>query len=606
MKTKIALLAIFLAFIMTGCYNSNEENATLTLNLGGSSSSYSASALTNWPPTDAERSSLKYDVKLSKSSEEITATFSGSDLITFNVTPGGWVIEVTAYSDGELYASGVIGVTLRPGQNRVSILMHRDGKYELSIKILQSEIYLQQGGDHTFTIEPSFGLKNKDDFAKSSNPYKWTVSENKSNNTTINQSGYLKVGSDEPPNTKLTIRAAYINDESIYGTAIVTVSDLNDALPPSIQTHPQDKIYSVGETETLTVEAILLGSGTLSYQWYYNSIDSNSGGTKINGATDAEYILPIGTTDMFGITTYYYVEVTNTDSAAIGKKDAMTTSNVAAVDVTSQYIVTFNGNDASGTVPPVQFADNGAAIKLPNQGSLSQTGYTFAGWNTKIDGTGTNYSTGSSYTPTGSITMYAKWTPKPVEITLDNNGGNGSVTSISGKVYDETLGTALPENSSSNIPTRDGHTFMGWSTNSGTANTVNFDSNTVINEANGVDNADSSPTLTLYAVWSSTPIFTITFEAIIDQASSTIDTGLIISRSGSTKTGTIMVSGTVSGEFSSFKWYIDGTATTITTSSITLDAANNTYNGVGQHELTLEVVKGGFQYNKTITFTVTN
>ncbi|MCL2154560.1 MAG: hypothetical protein FWH53_02725, partial [Leptospirales bacterium] len=167
MKTKIALLAIFLAFIMAGCYNSNEKNATLTLYLGGNSNSYSASALTNWPPEDPQLGLLIYDVKLSRSSEEITATFSGSDLITFTVTSGDWIIEVTASSDGELYAYGFTGVTLRPGQNRVSILMRRAGKYELSIKILQSEIYLQQGGDHTFTVEPSFGLKNKDDFVKS-------------------------------------------------------------------------------------------------------------------------------------------------------------------------------------------------------------------------------------------------------------------------------------------------------------------------------------------------------------------------------------------------------------------------------------------------------
>ncbi|MCL2155222.1 MAG: InlB B-repeat-containing protein [Leptospirales bacterium] len=514
MKTKITLLAILLAFIMTACYNSNEKNATLTLYLGGSSSSYSASSLTNWPPTDAERSSLIYDVKLSKSSEEIAATFSGSDLITFNVTSGDWIIEVTAYSDNELYAHGVTGVTLRPGQNRVSILMQRAGIYEFSIKILQSEIYLQQGGDHTFTVEPSFGLKNRDDFAKSPNPYKWTVLGKNSSNTYIDSSGYLKVGLDEPPNTILKVTVECITNNSTKpGTAIVTVSDSNNALPPSIETHPQDKIYSVGETETLTVEAILLsGNGILSYQWYSSTTNSNSGGTPLPGETNASYTLPIGTTGMLGITTYYYVEVTNTDSTAIGYKTAMTPSNVAAVKVTSQHIVTFNGNGASGTAPTTQFVDNGSTITLPNQGSLLKTGHIFAGWNTKIDGTGTDYDAGSSYTPTGSVTLYAKW--------------------------------------------------------------------------------------------NSTPIFTITFADIIDQAPSI--TGPTISLSG---TGGYSTAENISVDnpfdYTEFNWYIDESRSAASRSFfIDLDATNNTYNGVGLHYLTLELTKDGIQYNKTITFEV--
>jgi uncharacterized repeat protein (TIGR02543 family) len=40
---------------------------------------------------------------------------------------------------------------------------------------------------------------------------------------------------------------------------------------------------------------------------------------------------------------------------------------------------------------------------------LTRTGYTFGGWNTNANGTGTNYSAGVSYTPTGDITLYAKW-----------------------------------------------------------------------------------------------------------------------------------------------------------------------------------------------------
>jgi len=84
---------------------------------------------------------------------------------------------------------------------------------------------------------------------------------------------------------------------------------------------------------------------------------------------------------------------------------------------TAIYKVTFNANGGSGTVPGVQSVPAGSAITLPNQGSLTRSGYDFGGWNTKTDGKGTNYSVASSYTPTGSITLYARWiqagTPPP-------------------------------------------------------------------------------------------------------------------------------------------------------------------------------------------------
>jgi len=40
----------------------------------------------------------------------------------------------------------------------------------------------------------------------------------------------------------------------------------------------------------------------------------------------------------------------------------------------------------------------------------TQTGYTFAGWNTNSSGTGTNYAAGASYTTNAALDLYAKWT----------------------------------------------------------------------------------------------------------------------------------------------------------------------------------------------------
>jgi len=73
------------------------------------------------------------------------------------------------------------------------------------------------------------------------------------------------------------------------------------------------------------------------------------------------------------------------------------------------YTVTFNANGASGTPPAKLTANAGSSVTIPAQGSLTKSGYDFDGWNTNNSGTGTNYTVGSSYTPTANVTLYAKW-----------------------------------------------------------------------------------------------------------------------------------------------------------------------------------------------------
>jgi len=75
------------------------------------------------------------------------------------------------------------------------------------------------------------------------------------------------------------------------------------------------------------------------------------------------------------------------------------------------YIITFDKNTAAGTVPSSLFATalTNYVVPLPYAGELSKDGYTFGGWNTKADGTGTNYSAGVNYTAGSNVTLYAKW-----------------------------------------------------------------------------------------------------------------------------------------------------------------------------------------------------
>jgi len=123
--------------------------------------------------------------------------------------------------------------------------------------------------------------------------------------------------------------------------------------------------------------------------------------------------------------------------------------------------VTFNINGAtSGTAPTAITVDSGTVVTLPNQGNMVKTNNHFGGWSTSSSG-GTNYPAASSYTVTGNVTLYARWTAFPIyTVTFNGNGAtSGSVAAMS-----------VDSGSVITIPTRGtlikiGHTFDGWNTN---------------------------------------------------------------------------------------------------------------------------------------------
>lgn len=80
--------------------------------------------------------------------------------------------------------------------------------------------------------------------------------------------------------------------------------------------------------------------------------------------------------------------------------------------------ITFNANGGSGTVAAIN-TYVGVATTIPSN-SFTRTGYTFNGWNTSADGTGTSYAAGSTVKPTGDMTLYAQWQSTYVKPTLQN------------------------------------------------------------------------------------------------------------------------------------------------------------------------------------------
>jgi len=108
-----------------------------------------------------------------------------------------------------------------------------------------------------------------------------------------------------------------------------------------------------------------------------------------------------------------------------------------------------------------------------NSEYFSRTGYTFDGWNTMADGTGTNYGYGildlsagdylyydygGSFTPTGNITLYARWKVTPYTVIFANSANNAVLDTQ--EVYPGDSIT-LPDSAHSLVPYAG---ITGWNT----------------------------------------------------------------------------------------------------------------------------------------------
>jgi uncharacterized repeat protein (TIGR02543 family) len=76
----------------------------------------------------------------------------------------------------------------------------------------------------------------------------------------------------------------------------------------------------------------------------------------------------------------------------------------------ASYSVTFNKNGAtSGWGPAALAKTHDVPLTLPSNITLARTGFTFAGWNTAADGSGTNCVAGGPYAANEAVTFYARW-----------------------------------------------------------------------------------------------------------------------------------------------------------------------------------------------------
>jgi uncharacterized repeat protein (TIGR02543 family) len=95
------------------------------------------------------------------------------------------------------------------------------------------------------------------------------------------------------------------------------------------------------------------------------------------------------------------------------------------------YTITYNGNTNTGGNGPTDgsspYTHGSTVTVLGNTGTLAKTGFTFSGWNTAADGSGTTYSPGNTFVINANIILYARWVAVPAvtaPTALFGVGGN--------------------------------------------------------------------------------------------------------------------------------------------------------------------------------------
>ena len=153
--------------------------------------------------------------------------------------------------------------------------------------------------------------------------------------------------------------------------------------------------------------------------------------------------------------------------------------------IANENTLVFDGNGATGGEMENMTIKSDEAVAL-SKGGFVKVGYTFMGWATTQGGE-VEYADGAEYVmgTDSSYTLYAVWQANENTLVFNANGGEGAMENMAIGT-DSTVGLTI------NKFTKDGYTFVGWSTTP----------NGEIEYADGAEytmGADGE--YTLYAVW---------------------------------------------------------------------------------------------------------
>ena len=271
-----------------------------------------------------------------------------------------------------------------------------------------------------------------------------------------------------------------------------------------------------------------------------------------------------------------------------------------ATEPPQTYGVTYNGNGATAGTAPVDSTAylTGANVTVLGAGNLARTGYTFLGWATTASATAAQYTAGNTFAMgSANVTLYAVWSLIPTyTVTYNGNGATGGTAPVDSNTY--ATGANVTVLGAGNL-VRTGYTFLGWATTA---------SATAAQYTAGSTFAMGSANVTLYAVWSLIPTYTVTYNANFPTGAGATSGTVPVDTAAYAAAANVTVRGNT-GNLAKVGYTFQGWATTasattaqyVAGSTFAMGSANVTLYGVW----TLDAVTGSFTVSFDVDGTVT-
>ena len=345
----------------------------------------------------------------------VTAYQSMTDSEIF-IDTGTWDFTLTASNtDGKNVLSATISTTINAGENKLNFVMQEATENPASGSI---EFTLNFPKDVVDNVEAKlFKYENNDTEIS-----KQTLSIDSS--STDNYSSVKYSYPDATGTTSSPLSAGY------YILKIELQQDVGD---------------TTEDFETINTYSCLIrvAPGLLSQGKYtlpdlaqlYTINYKLEGGKFIDSATTTSYnaytsfALPEPTKEGYDFAGWYTQElkedntITETLFGNAGETQTINADTTLYAKWTpNTYTITFDANGGSGEMDSQSFTYDAAQNLTANK--FTRSGYTFAGWNTSSEGTGTSYANSASIKnltdePNGNITLYAQWAKAVIILTQD-------------------------------------------------------------------------------------------------------------------------------------------------------------------------------------------
>ncbi|WP_240644616.1 S-layer homology domain-containing protein [Paenibacillus paeoniae] len=279
--------------------------------------------------------------------------------------------------------------------------------------------------------------------------------------------------------------------EISYGYAAGNVTGTGTNVGGLIGTNSGEISYSYA-AGSVTGSGIRVGglignnsSGTISYSFYDSGTTGQSDTGKGDGRTTTEMKTQSTFTD------------SDWDFTSIWGISPLRNNGYPYLQAIQKY-VTYDGNGNTGGSVPTDsksYSQGETVNVYSNTVTLLKTDYTFAGWNTQADGSGTDYASGASFSMGSSdVILYAKWESNSrYTVTYNGNGSTGGIVPTDSNSYKKGETVSVYGNNGNLVKT--GYTFAGWNT-AADGSGMSYDKGT--NFPIGTQN------VTLYARWLST------------------------------------------------------------------------------------------------------